>query len=472
MNATGLNKPYRWLGVLVVFLAAIGLGAVVAGMGIKGALILLGLPIAVAGLILIFKNPVNGFLAVIVFSFLVNGIIRYIPAPLGTLVDGLLLITLVAVIFKTRELPLHLANNPVTWIFIGWFLYTVLELFNPLARSHEAWFFSVRGVSIYIMLAIPLSLILFNTKKQLRQFFNIWIGFSILATLWAIKQLTIGPDLAEKLWLEAGGKITHIIQGQLRAFSFYSDAGQFGAAIGHASLAAFILGIGAKRTKAKLFYFSAGVLCFYGLVISGTRGALFVPIIGFLVFLMLTKNFRLMLVGLIIGGLFFGFLKFTTIGQANYNIKRMRSAFDPEDASLLVRKENQAKLAQFLVDKPFGGGLGSGGSVGQRFTPDSYLASIPFDSWYVKIWVETGIIGLTLHLFSILFVAVYCFFPIYRCKNPELKFQLMALYAGFIGISVASYGNQIFGQSPTLFILAVSIAFMSITKKLEAEIHE
>lgn len=77
-------------------------------------------------------------------------------------------------------------------------------------------------------------------------------------------------------------------------------------------------------------------------------------------------------------------------------IRRMRTTFRPtQDASFNVRKENQKKLALYLKDKPFGEGLGLSGGNARRFS-SRLTANIPNDSTYVKIWVETGIVGLIL----------------------------------------------------------------------------
>ena len=49
-------------------------------------------------------------------------------------------------------------------------------------------------------------------------------------------------------------------------------------------------------------------------------------------------------------------------------IRRMRTAFRPnKDASYLVRKQNQKKLAEYLRNRPFGEGLGLGGVEARRF---------------------------------------------------------------------------------------------------------
>ncbi|MBK6642897.1 MAG: hypothetical protein IPG39_17560 [Bacteroidetes bacterium] len=59
-----------------------------------------------------------------------------------------------------------------------------------------------------------------------------------------------------------------------------------------------------------------------------------------------------------------------------------------------VRLANQKKLAAYLDYHWLGGGVGSGGYWGQRFSPNSFLANLALDSWYVRIAAEYGYIGL------------------------------------------------------------------------------
>lgn len=59
--------------------------------------------------------------------------------------------------------------------------------------------------------------------------------------------------------------------------------------------------------------------------------------------------------------------KFTTIGNNNYQINRMRTAFDSDDASLNVRLQNQILFANYLKSRPIGGGVGHAGDRAQKF---------------------------------------------------------------------------------------------------------
>src|SRR5690606_34888151 len=120
----------------------------------------------------------------------------------------------------------------------------------------------------------------------------------------------------------------------------------------------------------------AGCLLFYGMMISGTRGAFFV-FTGLLPGLFLTKNFKVLRMGMVFGVLLFAFLKFSDIGQGNYHIRRLRTAVNPsEDPSYMVRLNSQMKLRAYLADKPLGGGLGTIGRIGKEYNPGNYLSTI------------------------------------------------------------------------------------------------
>ena len=123
-------------------------------------------------------------------------------------------------------------------------------------------------------------------------------------------------------------------------------------------------------------------------------------------FLVLSKNIKLLALGLLLGLGIYVFFAHTTIGQSNYEIRRMRTAFDPNDASFRVRLENQRRLKSYLASRPLGGGVGSTGNWGRRFTTHTFLANTATDSWYVMIWADTGIIGILYYLFMVFYMLI------------------------------------------------------------------
>ena len=338
----------------------------------------------------------------------------------------------------------------------------ILEIANPESRSFEAWFYAMRGVALYFFLTLLVSYLCLKYETDFNWFITLWFIFSMIGTMWGIKQLYIGLDSGEKAWLSVPGNLTtHMLFGKLRVFSFYSDAGQFGASQAHTATVATILAIFEKIKKRKVFYTVTAIVCFYGMLISGTRGAFAIPLIGSFTYLVLIRNFKIIIAGTAMLGILFFILKFTFIGQGNYQIQRLRSSLNPNDASLQVRIENQKKLGLYLDKHILGGGVGSGGYWGQRFSPDTFLANLALDSWYVRIAAEYGYVGLILYLAMLLFILYIAFKKFNNEKDMNVKNQRMALFCGLTGILVASYSNQVFGQLPTGILIYISIVFLS-----------
>jgi len=346
-----------------------------------------------------------------------------------------------------------------------------MELFNPLALSKTAWFYAMRGVSLYPLLVVPLAFLIFSRLRHLYAFLMIWAIFSLLGTLKGLQQEYIGLDSAEQYWLDTVGAVTHIINGKLRIFSFFSDAGQFGAAQGAAGVVFLCIAPAIRGSFNKIFFSFVGLMSLWGMMISGTRGAMIVPMLGGITFLILSKRFKIILWGGLILAFVYVFFAYTYIGESNYTIARMRTAFRPEnDASYQVRLKNRAILKEYLANKPFGGGIGSAGNWGQRFSPQGFLANVATDSWYVQIWAEQGRVGLILHVFILMYIMFKGFYLIMvRVKSKELSGVLGALLGGFAGIFGAAYGNGVLGQMPTGVLLYLSWAFIFAGQQLDRE---
>lgn len=453
------------------FISIILVTLLVSKTGIIGFIGVIGLLFAIALLYSIFTNPKLGIILLLFLGFFVTGLARYVPLTWGLSIDGLIILIYLALFFKgfATKIPWHLAKSPLTVVVSIWMVYILLQIGNPEAQSKEAWFYAMRGVALYQWLCIPLLFVLFNKEKDLNTFFIVWGLLSLLGTLKGFMQFKFGVDPFEQRWLDQGGAETHILFGKLRVFSFYSDAGQFGASQGHAGVVFGILALFKKGNfKLKSFFILVSLAGFFGMLISGTRGAIAVPAIGGIMFLILKKNAKVLTIGGIIGIAIYVFFAHTTIGQGNAEIRRMRTAFDPNEASLQVRLENQKKLKGYLATRPFGGGVGATGNWGQRFTPTTFLANTATDSWYVMIWADTGAVGLTYYLIMLFFIlGTGAYNVMYKLKDDWLKAQVAALTCGMAGIMMASYGNGVFGQMPTGMLMYVSMVFMFIAPKIE-----
>ncbi|MDP5157663.1 MAG: O-antigen ligase family protein [Flaviramulus sp.] len=469
-GSMNLSRPSA---LLVLFSIILICALIVTKLEIIGVGLLLALIFGGVYLYYLFTYPIIGFYTAIVLNFTILGIGRYIKGlPLGFAIDGILVLTYLALFlnrFRTR-VDWSPAKKDVTLLVTIWVGYAIFQLANPEARSIAAWV-SGRGIAFYPFLFVPLTLMLINTNKKLNYFFYIWAFFSVLGTLKGIMQMIFGVDFAEQEWLNEGSYKTHILFGKLRVFSFYSDAGQFGANQGYTGVVFLIYAMSQKKIIPKLIFILVGLLGIYGMVISGTRGALSVPIVGFMTYFVLSKNIKVLSAGIIFLAIVFIFFKFTSIGQGNAQIRRMRTAFDPNDASLQVRLDNQKILKNYLSSRPFGGGIGHGGTKAQKYLPHAFLSNVATDSWYVLIWVEQGIIGLLLHLAILFYImAKASLIVMFKIEDPYLKYKISALIAGMAGIMVASYGNAVLGQMPTALLIYATMAIILNTSVFEQEI--
>ncbi|MEC9486635.1 MAG: O-antigen ligase family protein [Prosthecochloris sp.] len=470
LRPSGSELLYRPVPLAGIALATLLLARLLAGTSPAPAVLLVLLPFVAVFVIMVFRLPSLGLFTALFWGFFGIGAIRYMSYYLGTVpklglaIDGLLVLTFLAFFLTNyRNADWKPAQNGLTVIVLGWLGYNILQIANPQSHSVIAWFYAVRGVALYLAGYIILAFLVLKQKKHVDIFLMVWLGLSVISVLWGIRQNYIGLDPAEQQWLSTPKhRATHLLFGHLRVFSFYTDAGQFGAAMGHAGISAGILALGKGSMKKRIFFGSMSLLFIFGLFISGTRGALIIPVTGFMVYLVVNRNFRMIALGLAMMAVVYGFFQFTTIGQGNYSIARMRDAIrqGANTPSMQVRLNNQKKLAGYLANKPFGGGVGSAGYWGQRFSPYTLLAQTPTDSWYVRIWAEEGIVGLYLFLAMMLYFFLEGGRRIMNLKDHVLKQKMLAVYSGVFGITVASYGNEIFGQMPTAIINYISMSFV------------
>ncbi len=476
--ADGLKS--KILAYTSIVLVTLLLGYFIGQYQLIGIGTLVFIPLVAAYIYFSLKYNKLGLYLVLILSFMLPILGRYFPSaiPYGLSIDLVLVLSILFLFFKHyRDIKLERLKHPIFWLMLIWMSYIILQIFNPLAYSFGAWFYSMRGIALYQTLIFLLLFLIFETKEDLKTFLYIWLGFSLLGVFWGIKQQMFGVSVAEQRWLNEGGAITHLLFGKLRVFSYYYDAGTYGAAMGQISLICGILATNVKFSiSRRVLLAGLCILFFYGLMISGTRGALAVPGAGAMMFLILSKNIRILIPGLLVLALAFSFLKFTNIGQSNYEINRLRTALDPKDASLQVRIRNRARLTEYLDGKPFGGGIGTTGSWGNRFSPGTWLADFEPDGLYTRLRAESGIVGRNLYVIIWLSILIWGVYLTWKKKEGPDKLIAMSFLSGFAGILLANYGNSVLTQFPisttTFMSLFFAFAILQKEKVYEADAAE
>jgi O-antigen ligase len=466
-NILSSFQPYIKKAWIVGFLVL--LGFYVSEMMIQGSLFRASLPVLIVFLIaitILFLNyPKLLYLSALLIGHFMAYLSRVFPGPTyGLAIDFLLAIGFVVLLSGRSEISFKHIKKPEFIALFLWILYVCLLILNPNSPGPIAWFYAMRSYCLYLIL-VPIVVCGFITStKDIKTLFNILIALSVYCTLIGLRQEFIGLYDYEMDWLNRGAMGTHLVNGRLREFSIFTDASNYGGYCGFMCVVAAIYGCLPNRLPGRFLYFAIALLNFYGLMLSGSRGPVAIVGIGGIVFLMMIRKSRLTFIGSILGLSGYIFLKFSTLLNSNYNIYRLRTAFDPNDASLLVRKAKEEVLSQYMADKPFGGGVGSAGNWGERFAPGTFLADTPTDGVFSRIWMETGIVGLVLFIALLIFLVVRIGYRLWGLPECRIRQILLGLYAGYCGLIFSSYVSENMTQVPLSIVVYALPALIIVTE--------
>ncbi len=464
------EKLYNRVGVLLFVLSGTGIAFGIARMGIVfGAYMAMG--IAIIPLIYaIVAYPVIGILFTIIASYLLFGIGRLgVDFPLGTVMDGLEVLLLIGFLVKIKpKKDWAVVKGPVSAVIILWIAYNILQVLNPAAQSQMAWLYTIRSVA-FIMFSYFVYVYQVNTIRIVKLILKTWLLLSFLAALYAIKQEFIGFSNAEFQWIVSNPSVRDLlfIDAHWRKFSFLSDPVVFSYNMAISAILCICLISGVmKAWKKWALCFMTGLFLF-AMLLSGTRGAFVLIPAALVLFAILKFNRRVVIFTIIAGVLITGLIMAPTSNPAIY---RFQSAFKPsEDASFQVRTKNQQRIQPYILSHLFGGGLGATGVWGERFAPNSYLASFPPDSGYVRIAVELGWVGLLLFCALMFIIMRTGIVNYYRIKDPELKTYCLAMVLIVFAINIGNYPQEALVQFPNNVYFYIAAAMISSLYRLDQQ---
>ncbi len=433
-------------------------------------------PILIIAVVAVFRYRMLCFWAL----FFVNYIIQWksIPAtgiPMSLPNEMLEIILLVLAIIDVKNSHFERCINLMLYTIIIWCGFCTLQVLNDtcgIGIEVGPWYTAARMMAFQLLYAFLVYSIYISKPNILTNYLVVWGCFALFASYWVWKQKNIGFTDAENAWIQGPGRSTHIIQGGtlIRYFSIYSDAANFGIGIASTAVAFIIFGITAKIKKYKIFFLIVGTACAWAMFPSGTRTAMACLMAGLLTYIFLSKSFKIAIPFTIAFVLFVCMLAFTTIGNSNQSIRRMRSVFDKNDASAGAREINQEAMKKYLKDAPWGIGM----NVGYQNVPANnkytFMATVPPDSEYVFIWIHTGIIGITTFLIcTIIMLLGGCWIVFFRIKSSSLRGIGAGLCCAFVSIQLGGYGNQILMQFPNCLIFYGGLSIVYILPFIEKE---
>ena len=392
-----------------------------------------------------------------------------LPLPMSLPNEMLQIILLAIAIIDAKEND-HFGKvvNIMLFALIIWCGFCTLEVLNDtcnLGINLGSWYSGARLMAFQLMYIFLVFSIYISTPENLQRYLIIWGALALFSVFWVWKQVNFGFTTTETIWMETRGRTTHILNGGtlIRYFSTFSDAANYGCNAAATAAAFLIFAITAKFNKFRIFFAIVSILVIWGMFQSGTRTAIFCLAAGLMVYVVLSKSVKIA-VPFSIAFAFFAFiLVFTEIGNGNQQIRRMRSAFNKDDASMNVRDMNQEVMKKHIQDAPWGIGLGMGLDNVPANNKYRRLATIPPDSEYVFIWLRTGPIGITIFIITMLIMlGGACWTVMFKLKNKTLIGIGGGFCCAFVAIQLGGYGNQVLMQIPNclLFYGGLSVVYV------------
>ncbi len=465
-----MEKLNTSLGVILLILLSVFVALVVGKLGFLGGG---GLLVVTLGTFLVLGAMFNlylGLYVILIMSILVSFLSKIVDLPYGLSLDLLLVVLALGVIMKQlKERDFSFAKNPISLPIIIWVFYNMIQVINPIAASRLAWAFTVRSMALLILLYFIAAYAL-NSYRRVVNIFKFMLGLGFVSALYGLKQEFFGFTDFELAWLYSDpARFQLIFQwSRMRIFSFFSDPTNYGIYMSYMAVMCFILMIGKYKIWQKAILGFAGVCMLMAMAYAGSRTPVVLVPFGFAVFTLLSLKRNVILAMCFVGLLGGAFLLKST---GNAVLFRIQSAFMPDRSgdTMGVRETNQEKIKPFIQSHPFGAGLGSVGEWGQRFSPDTFLATFPPDSGYVRVAVELGWVGYLLYcwlLYTIVRMSIRYYL---RVKNEQMKIMYLALTCMMFMLILASYVQEAIVQLPTSIHFYICVAIIARLKDFEEE---
>ncbi len=447
-----------WLCLAPVIAKLIVMKGIIVALGI--IVMVVALPIGVSAL---WKTEI-GIYIMLGLAFFVSIPNRlYEGIPMGILLDVVILTMMVGLLYRsTYNKDWSTFSSPVSISILLWAGINVFELFNPSAASRQAWFFVIRPAVGYLMLFFLTYDMLTTPKKMFRLLFVI-LGLSLFSACWGIWQANFGYFSWEYNYV-VRHDVMHLVfnYGRWRAIGSIGSPAQFGILMAFISMLCVALLTAFKGTFTRLFLLVTFLATLMGMVYSGTRSAYVIIPIFYFAWVVLSRNKKLYYSVIFAGALM---VTVAVMPTNNYHIQRIQSTFKAsEDASYQTRARNKAIILPWILKHPIGGGLGSTGVWGQRFSPGTFLANFPPDSGLIRVAVELGWIGLLFFLNVYYNILVKGTFLFWKMKNKRYKAIVSGMICAIAPLLVVEWGQEVVGVFPmsVLFWLFAAIMFRSI----------
>ncbi|MDW3195129.1 MAG: O-antigen ligase family protein [Cytophagales bacterium] len=460
----GQSTISGWFMIILLGLITLIVTLGVYKLGLLGAILFAGV-VVVGPLVFtaLWKTQVGIYIMVIA-SFFLSVALRLVPnIPVGIGLDLMILIMVSGNIYKMQyERNWTGLKSPLTVILMIWVVYNLAQVANPYAASRVAWFYVIRPAVGYLMLYFLVWQAMV-TSKDSRRLFNFVLFLSAIAGLWGIYQGLFGYF---------GWEMSHVIRtdtihlvfnnGRWRAFGPIGSPAQYGIIMAAMCCLSLNTAFGSREVRSKVIYLLIGCICLLAMVFSGTRSSFIIIPIYYFIKVVISRN-RKLWVSLVFAGMALGAV--AKMPTSNYHILRIQSVFKAsEDKSYQIRANNRKMITPWIMKHPIGGGLGSTGVWGQRFSPGTFLANFPPDSGVIRVAVELGWIGLIIFLLIYFIAFLKGVMAYWRMPDSPQKAQVAGMLCMLPPLGVVEIGQEVAGVFPMslLFWVLLGLLFVNI----------
>ncbi|MCZ8355065.1 MAG: O-antigen ligase family protein [Cyclobacteriaceae bacterium] len=428
--------------------------------GIGLIVVIIAMPISIAAL----WNTGIGLYILVLFAFFIsipNRLAEGIPMGIG--MDVMILVMLVGLLYScTVKRNWESFKTPISLAVFLWAGMNVIELFNPWAGSRAAWFYVIRPAVGYMMLFF-LTYSYLDSKQKLFRLLGVILFLSFVSAVWGIWQATVGYFSWEYNYVFSHD-LVHLVfnYGRWRAIGSIGSPAQFGILMAFISMLCLPLVGVSKSYWMKFVLLTVSATTLLAMVYSGTRSAFIIIPIFYVIWVFLARQ-RWMYNSLAVAVV--GFIVLATTPSNNYHVQRIQSVFKAsEDKSYQTRAKNRAMIFPWILAHPIGGGLGSTGVWGQRFTPGTFLALFAPDSGLIRVAVELGWIGLFFFLWLYFKIIKEGVVASTRMEDKTLQALAYGLLAAITPLLLVEWGQEVIGVFPmsVLFWMFVAILFRAI----------
>jgi hypothetical protein len=460
----GERRLPGWLvwGLAIAATGVLSWAIAQAGILVALGLILLVTAVPVAASVL--WNTQTGIYIMVLFAYFLSVINRLLPTiPMGIAIDAMILFMLMGMMYRCHQRkdwsPFH---SPVSVAYALWGAMNVIEFANPVAASRAAWFYVIRPALGYMMLYF-LTYGMLHKKQQMYHLLFFLLAINLVSALWGIYQYFFEYfdwEMAHIIRADA----VHLVfnDGRWRSFGSLGTPAQYGILMAYTGCLCWMMVTGFARGFRRYFLIVAGFCCFAAMLYSGTRSSFVIPGIFYFVWVILSRN-KWLYASLLVGAL--GVFVLANVPTNNYQLQRMQTIFKAsEDKSYQTRARNREIIAPWILKHPIGGGLGSTGVWGMRFSPGTFLANFPPDSGLVRVAVELGWVGLIIFLNLYISVIVRAFQAYWKMENPQYKCIVAGIVCGIPALLLVEWGQEVVGVFPIsiLFWIVTAILFKAI----------